>query len=264
MNILFYWFIFFLLYSNTALSYKFEEKVFCPKEIICSRNKSISSCKLPEGEKGLWNKPNSFFPVKKGRYHFEGVWSSYQAQIFDLSPQLPTNSNTAVCLYKTKNEDGTTSDSYYLLVGSNSSVDLVEAGPIESSQWVTIPPLAYCMTYDPELCPLMNVPSLKFIVDSALGLKISANGISISEYLNNNGSKILTMYEAWDACTDVGLCLLHLTIKNDDQDIDVGGIIVNMNNRMSIEDFFERPKTNFEIIINRDEPNSIKIRRILN
>ncbi|USQ15535.1 hypothetical protein J2N86_16040 (plasmid) [Legionella lytica] len=260
MNILLFWSICFIFLSNTALCFKLDEKIFCPNEITCSREKSISSCKFSDDQTGLWSKPIAQGQIKKGTYRFTSVYASYQAQINDPIRRAEFNPSLdkAQCNYKLESD---ISDAHFIELNTNSFEELVEASPDEVSQWRLYSPVAGCEGGISQACPLARVPSLKFIVESSSELYISANGIIISGLIQNKnkGFSVLTMYEAWDACSDTGLCLLHLMLKNGEQSVDLGGVIVDMSNGMSAEDYFDRPRTNFEILINRDEPNIIKI-----
>lgn len=216
--------------------------IICPKKIECSRDKSVSSCKAVGENLEFWGSVYSGGVVKKGTYIFNQAYALYQS---------PQTSHNITCSY--------TNDDYpdlKLILGHS---DKWEAFINESTQWTVQGYFATCHSNDSEACPFDQVPFINIIGASTriISLSIYANGILINKTVNYP-SQIINMYQAWDACSDTGLCDVTLIVTVDGSPINIGSIVVDMDNKMEIVQIHSDPTNKFQISKIKDE-NAIEI-----
>jgi len=72
---------------------------------------------------------------------------------------------------------------------------------------------------------------------------------------------VINMYQAWDGCSDSGLCIIDLMVKQYNATIDIGSVAVDMDNKMKILKVRSYPSTGYEII-KPDSDNAIEIRQV--
>lgn len=141
-----------------------------------------------------------------------------------------------------------------------------EAITTDQTEWVIDGYRAYCATQgaeptsDRRECPVGQIPLIKII--NANNLKISAypNGVFIAPYDQSSDQSIITIYNAWNACSDIGLCTINLISTIDQSSVDTGYIVVNMSNKMKI--VYVYAVSGFEI--SHDEKlNSIEVKAAL-
>lgn len=91
-----------------------------------------------------------------------------------------------------------------------------------------------------------------------------ANGILVNKNPMYSGETLhtLTMYQAWDACSDSGLCLLHLMIKEGAGTSEIGSILVDMSNKMKVQFIYPSCGTGYTIFSKSETPNLIEIKKL--
>lgn len=159
-------------------------------------------------------------------------------------------------------------------IGDNSEFLFWEAAPNDTTKWFIYGFQARCTNYtqsiNPEECPLELLPLVKIKSDYESNIiKVSAyaNGILLNDdywYPGMNNQiywKAINMYQAWDACSDTGLCTIELMATINQALVDIGSIVIDMDNKMKI--VHVHAITGFKISHNEKE-NSIEIKAVLN
>ena len=118
------------------------------------------------------------------------------------------------------------------------------------------------LAQDPKLCPFNKIPliGITFRSNSYFTLSAYANGILITKKPIYQPKGIVNIYQAWDACSDTGLCAIELMATINEESVDAGSIIVDMDNKMKIVGV--QASTEFEISYN-EKSNSIEIKNRL-
>ena len=255
-----------LLQSNTVVAEEPSKALYCPEKIECSKDKSISSCKAFGKYLEYWGKIYATGTVKKGTYFLLQVDSSYQY------PYMPY-SYPNVCSYQ--NVDylnitlGISPIGSIGTIGANSKILFWEAAPNDTTKWFISGFQAQCTNWpqpiSPDECPLELLPLVKIksnYESSIAKISAYANGILLNDdywYPGDNQVywKAINLYQAWDACSDKGLCTIELMGTINEALVDVGSIVVDMDNKMKI--VHVHAITGFEI--SHDEQlNSIEIK----
>lgn len=240
-----------LLQSNTVMAEKLPNSLLCPEKIDCSRDKSISSCNAIGANIEYWGKAYADATVKKGTYNLSGVRAGYQS---------PSNYQDTGCSYSNPDYAIT------LHLSTPSDFPFWEADLNESNKWITQGYYSYCSNngwpIKPELCSFRQIPLIKIDTSAYSGvfsLSVYANGILIDQNTSiyPGNALMINIYKAWDACSDSGRCIINLMANN--SLIDVGSIIVDMDNNMQIVQVNSDPTTGFKISHNQKE-NSIEIK----
>lgn len=248
-----------LLQSNIVLAETKVSLLYCPEKIECTKDKSISSCKIV-GQYSEWGNIQAWATTRKGVYTLTSVQSSYQNPLWWQGAYT-------ICYYS--NID---------YAGSLLSVEPIrnkiprlsqwEAAILNTNNWQTLGYNASCHVEnaDPKVCPLELVSSIEIESPTYFSSKLSvyANGILLNK--NNEGwfgidsyYHIINIYQAWDACSDTGLCTLELMATINDALVDVGSIVVDMDNKMNI--VHVHAITGFEISHNK-QSNFIEIKPV--
>lgn len=236
---------------------EYEKIITCPAKIECLRDKSISSCSAKGENLEYWGKINSNAPLKKGTYYFHSVFATYQ------SPEESGFSVFPTCFYIL---NGSTQqleiESIFLNAKPNSYMEAYLKP--SAHQWILDGYGALCESDgDPQICPLTKMPLLNIKLDTKFVLlNVYANGILMNDYpiYPEITPYALTMYKAWDACTETGLCLLHLIIKEGAGTLEIGSILVDMSNKMKIQFIYPSSGTGYSIYSKPETPNLIEIK----
>ena len=102
-----------------------------------------------------------------------------------------------------------------------------------------------------------------FKAQPSVQLDLYANGIPVNQYYSMYSRKepyALTIYQAWDACSDNGLCLLHLMIKEGAGTSEIGSILVDMSDKMKVQFIYPSCGTGYTISSKSETPNLIEIK----
>lgn len=240
-----------LLQPNIVMAEKLPNSLLCPEKIDCSRDKSVSSCRAIGDNSEYWGKVYADGTVKKGTYDLSSVRAGYQS---------PNNYQDVGCSYSNPDYAIT------LHLSTLSDFSLWEADLNESNKWIAQGYFAYCFNngwpINPELCSFRKIPLIKIDTSAYSGiisLSAYANGVLIDQNISINpgNALMINIYKAWDACSDSGKCSINLMANN--SLIDVGSIIVDMDNNMQIVQVNSDPTTGFKISHNQEE-NSIEIK----
>lgn len=240
-----------------------EKIITCPPKVVCSRDKSISSCSAVGENLEYWGKINASAPIKKGTFFFHRALASYQDSGEDGMSGL------AMCIYNL-------SDSTQESASTSVHLDAKQESYLEAflnpstHQWSLYGYAAHCNNdgratpEDPSLCPLAEIPSLNIKLDTQTfaSLDMYANGILVNKNPMYSGGMLhmLTMYQAWDACSDSGLCLIHLTIKEGAGTSEIGSILVDMSDKMKIQFIYPSCGAGYTISSKSETPNLIEIK----
>lgn len=257
------------LQSHNVLAEEPPKALHCPEKIECSKDKSISSCKAFGEHLEYWGKIYSEGTVKKGIYFLTRIDSSYQN---------PTTvySYPNICSYG--NVDYPLSPILGISPPGFGSYDYKshfwEAKQNDITKWWIYGYQAQCNNggsiINPQDCPLEEVPLVKIKSDYQSNItKISAyaNGFLLDDnywypdFNNQFPWKAINMYKTWDACSDTGLCTIELMATINQAIVDIGSIVIDMDNKMKI--VHVHAITGFKISHNEKE-NSIEIKAILN
>ena len=242
-----------LLQSNTVLAEEPPKALYCPQKIVCSKTKSIRSCKAIGEHVEYWGEMFSSGTVQKGTYLFLWAHSSYQA------PNMVTTS----CSYSYINFPYT-KISIKNRIEYNKNLVLWEALQNDATNWYRAGGYqARCFVGSriaPKTCPLKSVPLIKVISPAQWSIsKFSAyaNGILITPEPIYPPIGIINIYQAWDACSDTGICIINLMATINQALVEVGSIVVDMENKMKIVD--THATTEFEIY-HDEKSNSIGVK----
>lgn len=215
--------------------------ITCPKEIVCSMDKRVSSCKPVTDHPEYWDKIRDDSPVTKGVHGLKQIYTSYQSR----------NYNGASCFY-----EGMALSSKY--------TTLLEALPGESTAWQIDGYYASCYSDNVESCPLSLVPVLNVKVNM-IGyddsVNVTANGIDVLDYpiySDSSSGGIINLYQAWNACYDDKTCQLDFVANDDKGAINIGSVIVDMQNKMQILKIKDVPASKYELSQGKDS-NSLVI-----
>lgn len=248
-----------LLQSNNTLAESPPKTLFCPEKIECSKDKSISSCKAIGEHLEYWSKALSIGTVIKGTYFFDQVYSIYQ------TPYLPIGASNSVCSYVNVDYPNITLKT---AIREFDKAVFWEAAPNNTTKWIIDGFQAQCNNdsssiINPKACPLELLPLIKIRTAYRTQISAHANGILLQNSQINRGDDFswtaINMYQAWDACSDTGLCTIELTLNIYQTRVDVGNIIVDMDNKMEI--VHVHAITGFEISHGEQE-NTIEIKAI--
>lgn len=257
-----------LLQPNTALAKEPPNTLYCPEKIECLKDKSVSSCKAIGEHLEYWGKIYSDGTIKKGVYFLTRIDSSYQyPYTFSAYPNRCSYGNID---YPTSPILGISSSEF---ASYNYELPSWEAKQNDTTKWWIYGYQAQCnnggLVINPQDCPLEMVPLIKIKSDYGANIaRISAyaNGILLNDdywYPNFNSPfywKAINLYQAWDSCSDVGLCTIELMATINEALVDVGSIVVDIENKMKI--VHVHAITGFEI--SHDEKlNSIEIKTTL-
>ncbi len=252
-----------LFYANTALAEETPSVLYCPEKIECLKEKSVSSCKAVGEHLEYWNKISANGTVRKDVYSLMSAQANYQD---------PNENYITMCSYSNYNYPNTG-----LSISINSSIEdstkyvRWEAAKNDETLWQIYGYLALSNSIIPPLnpskYPLQQVPIAKLTAASnlnMLGISVYANGILIgNEYWSScsNGTclKAVNMYQAWDACSDTGLCTLELMANINQALVDIGSIVIDMDNKMKI--VHVHAITGFKISLD-EKTNSIEIKQL--
>ena len=248
-----------LFQFNTALAENSPIVLNCPEKIECSRDKSISSCKSVGDNLEYWGEIDSAgWIIKKGTYSFQTAISYYQ----------PTHNyeDVPLCVYSLF-ESGREIAEARIRIKPGVHLEALLNAP---TQWRTYASRADCYNggsptptpQDPKLCPFNKIPLIGITLGSNnyFSLSAYANGILITKAPIYSPMGVINMYQAWDACSDTGLCTIELMATINQALVGVGSIVVDMDNKMKIVDVYAI--TGFEI--SHDEKlNSIEIKTTL-
>jgi hypothetical protein len=251
-----------LLQPNIVSAEETPKALYCPEKIECSKDKSISSCKATGEHLEYWSKVSASGTVKKGTYFLNSIYSYYQ---------YPFTMYSSGCSYSTT--DYYPAPTLYVNTPTEYNIKLIqwEAAKNDTSKWQIYGYQAQCNDYnvqlDPKTCPLEPVPLVKVIVPATYWniSKISAyaNGVLLNdEYFSQDNQfnwKSINMYQAWDSCSDTGLCTIELMATINQVLVDVGSIVVDMDNKMKITHV--HAITGFEIT-HDEKLNSIEIKPV--
>ncbi len=226
------------VYAKTTTSD--STSIYCPKEIVCSMDKRVSSCKPVGDNLEYWDKVRDSSPVTKGTHRFLNAYSSYQS---------PLNYSTT-CIYEGM---GMQSKEKYLL----------EALPGSTSAWQLSGYSAICYNDDASLCPLNPIPALNFTMkmkgEEDFSVNVIANGVNLVDYpLYSYSDSNLSIYQAWNGCYDDKVCQLDLVVNDDKGAISIGNVIVDMQNKMQIIKINGTSTGGYELSQGKDK-NSIVI-----
>lgn len=250
--------LFLLIISNTYAN-KTSTPIACPYSIICSKDKSISSCQ-PVGENlEYWGEISASAPVKKGEYYFDTAISYYQ------SPT--TAEDVPLCQYP-QFDNGIVTGYIQIRIKPGSYLEALLTQPTD---WRVSGTRADCYTgiieptaKDPQLCQFNKIPLVKISLTSNDYISVTAyaNGISIlPQPIYPQQTNVLTMYQAWDGCSDNKECTINFIANNGTSSFDIGNIIVNMENKMKILKVNSLPSSGYEIK-NADSDNAIQINQL--
>lgn len=253
-----------LLQPNIVLAEEITEILYCPEKIECSKDKSISSCKAVGEHIEYWDKITNNGTVEKGSYFLTSVISAYQ------DPNAPFNYYEPRCFYSKNIDDSSKNPlnaSLQISPKSDNSdykSSFWEANQNDTSKWHgwIEGSQVYCQdNITTKDCPLKQIPLVRVKFDTtSLIEKISpyANGIQ-TECVNYPWHSwcAINEYKAWDSCSDRGLCTIELMARINQALVDVGSIVVDMDNRMNI--VYVHAITGFEISHDK-QLNSIEIK----
>lgn len=245
------------IFSSTCLiaKYSFATPIACPSSVICSKDKSISSCEPVGDNLKYWEKASASAPIIKGEYYFGGAVSSYQSPYTDEF--LP------VCQYLQKDATGKITGYIQIRIKQGS---YFEALLTQSTHWRIGGYRADCdgrpgEPRNPQLCQFDELPLV------SVSLK-SANFITVSAYANSipitpqptypSTPSIISMYQAWDGCSDSKQCKINFIAQNNGVTFDVGNIMVDMDNKMKILQINSSESSGYEILSVEDK-NAIEI-----
>ena len=259
-NLLFFIPIFLVLELNSHCIQATElpKELLCPEKIECLRDKSVSSCKAFSETLEFWGKIQANGTVKTGTYLLRQVQSSYQNPYVGFSSHCEYLHND----YPEVGLAISTPSEY------NANAIHWEAVHNDNSQWLVNGFFAQCENYglpiNPKACPLKAVPMVKIlspVTANIMGVAAYANGILLSDVFwlscsDNLCIQTINIYQAWDACSDTGLCTIEFMTKFYESFVDAGRIVVDMENKMKIVDVY--PNAGFEISLDK-EKNSVEI-----
>lgn len=143
-----------------------EKIITCPTKVVCSRDKSISSCSAVGENLEYWGRISASAPIKKGTYFFHRALTSYQDSgedglagfvmcIYNLSDSTQESGSTSIRLDAKQ-------ESYYLEAFLNHP----------AHHWSLDGYMAHCNNdgratpEDPQLCPLTEMPLLNIKLDT--------------------------------------------------------------------------------------------------
>lgn len=225
--------------SGLAKAEEQPDVLYCPEKIECLKDKSISSCKA-FGELEYWGEIQQSGTIIKGTYTLKSATSTYQD---------PNIYNNISCVYSN-------ADYPHLALFINSTLDKKRNSIIweplldENARWQILGYSGSChndgLPITHRDCPFGKKPLIKIItqdraLSSSYGISAYANGIFINKNYrgwmagqdNQFFWTVINMYQAWDACSDTGLCTLQL-MSGSEQLIDIGYIVVDMDRQMKI------------------------------
>lgn len=248
-----------LLQSNTVLAEEAASVLYCPEKIECTKDKSVSSCKII-GQYSEWGNIEAWSTIRKGVHALTSVQSSYQKPLWWREPYT-------ICYYSNIDYSGSML-SVEPIHNKIPRLSQWESTSNNTTNWQTGGYSAYCHSddtpLDPRACPLELVPSIEIESHAYFSSKLSvyANGILLNKnnenwYISDFYYQIINMYQAWDACSDTGLCTIELMATINEALVDVGSIVVDMDNKMKI--VYVHAITGFEISQN-NQMNSIEIK----
>lgn len=241
-----------ILFQSTPALAGTPKILFCPEKIECTKDKSISSCKAIGKHVEYWGNVYEDSTVKKGVYFLTQAESYYQS---------PYTYHTNNCFYSNP-------DYSLITLAVSNPVEFIwgtsswEAYPHHSTKWFEGRYSIFChnnsLPMSPEECPFKQVPFIKIIGNAKLDMiSAYANGSLI---VNKDGSinpRIINMYQAWDACSDNGLCTINLIATIEGATINIGNIIINMDHKMKIMHVDSDATTGFKIY--QKDKNTIEI-----
>lgn len=237
--------------QNTVLAEELPKVLYCPEKIECTKDKSIRSCKILGDHAEQWGNLQSDGTVKKGIYFFNYAESTYQQPYF--------YDNGLQCNYAPVDDHSISINvrtvSYYWDVVS-----------VEGTKWMTRGYQAYCswqgaeQTSDPKDCPVEPMSIVKINYDRAhYPIFAYANGVLLGNTWSQTDQTIITLYDAWEGCSDTGLCIIELMATINQAVVNVGSIFVDIDRKMKI--VHVHSITGFEIS-HDEKANSIEIKTV--
>lgn len=243
-------------YTNAAS--KIELPITCPKEIQCSKDKSLSSCKAAGDNLEYWGEINSSAPIEKGIHYFHTAIAYYQSP-HDYG-DLP------ICQYP-QIYSGIVKG--YLSIRAKKNFNL-EAFKSIPTNWRIGGYRADCengivepIPKDQNLCSFAKVPmaSIALNVKKYIALTAYANGVSVIEHPVHPGQTgKINLYQVWDGCGDRGECTINFVANIDGVSSDLGGIVVDMDNKMKISRINSAPLYSGYAIVKIENENNVEIR----
>lgn len=235
-------------YNNNGFKGEADEQVFCPKQIDCSEEGNIGSCKAIGGDLQYWGIMRENGRIASGEYTFSGVSSDYQIP--------PGQERSTACSY----QNTTTRFGKTLSITVKKEANYLEA-PIDNISWNIGGYRGSCGASSIE-CPLVRA--------SAMGIKYNYNFKSMDGYYVYVNETIMPFYyqtpdfilvDYERALPYCGKTLCKFDFKGWKAGVgqfDIGNIIVDMNNNMKILQVNSLPSNGF-FIKQADGLNNIEI-----